>query len=731
MKGPRASSGLHMIGLTLSLILMACANLLTFSHCVPSDVPQHDVYSYSPRHSCVGTSFPIPLRYLQLPGTENTLQAQLRWNQQVHWQSWNSHTAFSAEALQGMLSRETLNFTRIEPEPIQLVVEDYNPRNSAFENLIWETETSFMSFTINGTDPVRVDGFWIYLRGESKGIFRYRVYGAQPGTSAATIPNTSAVLTDWREEPISPLIPPGQERWVWIDTNESTLILNPLTTFLNTYYFALARAYDDDTRVNWVYCRDDANPDEEDEGDCYDYYSSFFYRRRDLFLNISILPESLEVFPTDINMQVNGIAVTNVLTPSKGWWDSGAFQPPLALNGAGRNFQVTVNWLEFYQWPVEFDVEWTGAFIESTSILAGFDFTSGHLEVNWAVTIIIDFPQNVKNQTVLIELDPEWIVRFITRNTLLYEDWTIMGTTVFIDHAEDGLWAIYCTVPMSPFTLYGGLILWVVVILVAVFLVLFVFYRQQFLLPKQRTRRRLLQTLADSFADIEKIKRILLIHKETGLCLLDPIMDRTMNANLVTALIQAITTFGISLTETENEDSYVPIEDHDTPLREIKYRDFHIVVHDGTYMRNAIIFKQPPSDQLHARLEQFTLAFEEEYADVLENWAGRLNIFGEAIDLVDKYFFISFRLPHAVRTEKSDEVSLTSAERRLFSLAKALNAEQDSFLIRDLLDRYTSDSDAESLEVFEAIFSLRQKQLIGPLQTHIPYTLVDHNHTGP
>ena len=728
MKLTRASSGLHVMCLILSLTILAWANLLTVAHNTPHFEPQPfgQASSYDSSHLLTSASFPF--RHLQVPGADTTPFAHLRWEHQIGLHSWNSQTPFSINTSQGMLSRDTLHFTRIEPEPIQVVVEDYNPANCPFEDYIWNTEISFMSFVINGTDAVRVDGFSIYLRGESKGIFRYRIYGAQPGMQAVTFVNEFAPVTDWIEHPISPMLLPGQERWLWIDTNESELILNPETTYQNTFYFALARAYDDDTLVNWVYCRDDANPDEEDEGDCYGYFSSYNFRPRDLFLNVSILPENPAIFPTDINMTVNGADVTDLSSPSKGLWDSGEFLPPLVVNGESRDFLVTSTWPNFYQWSLEFDVVWTGSLQEVTSTIAGPDFTSGHLEVNVVLTMIIDFPKDVVNQTILTDLDPDWVVHFVTRNTLIYEDWQLIDTAVLISNAEDGLWAIYCTAPLSPFTLFGNLIPWIVVIFIVVFMVLFLFYRQQILLPKQRTRRRLLQSLAESFSDIEKIRRILLIHKETGLCLLDPIVDRSMNANLVTALIQAITTFGISLTEPE--DSYGPVDDGDTPLREIKYRDFHIIVHDGKYMRNAIIFKQPPSDQLHERLEQFTTAFEEQYADVLENWAGRLNIFGEAIDLVDQYFFISFRLPYVVQDASREGISLSRLEQHLFESAKALSASQNSFFIRDLVDKYQKESDWPSLDVFEAIFRLKQTQLIVPLQTHIPYTLENHNNAG-
>ncbi len=228
-----------------------------------------------------------------------------------------------------------------------------------------------------------------------------------------------------------------------------------------------------------------------------------------------------------------------------------------------------------------------------------------------------------------------------------------------------------------------------------------------------------MQAWVDSFYDIGKIKRILLIHKETGLCLLDPIVDKTMKANLVGALIQAITTFGLSLTESESS-SYVPL-DTTTSLQEITYRDFHIVVHDGKYTRNAIIFSQPPSGQLNKRLEQFTTRLEAEYADVLENWAGRLNVFGDAIGLIDEYFFITLRLPHIIQDSKRTGLSLSQAERVLFTIAKKFAATTGSFLVRDLLDKYQSEKGILPVEVFEAIFTLREKELIVPLHTDFLY----------
>jgi len=662
------------------------------------------------------------LRFLtgevQPPDNQSQLLAQLNWNQERIWPNLDSRTEFALNLEQGQLCRETLHFSNIHPEPVQIAVEDYDPTSCPFEDYIWTDEESYMSFRINGTEPVRVDGFWIYLRGESQGIFRYRVYGAEPGIQADTFVNTSAPITNWIEVPISPILEPGEEYWFWIDTNESALILNPLSTYSNTYYFGLARAFGatTDTRINWVYCRDDVNPDEDDEGDCYGRYSSWSYRARDLFLNVSILPEDPDLYPSDIDMTVNGNSVTNLSSPSNGVWDSEEYQPPLSINGGARGYRVLVSWPDFYQWPIQFDVHWVGNFIDSVFVMSGP--IPVHLDANWLVTMIIDFPTGIQNQTIMLTLPSDWTLKYLHRNTLTYTNWLLHANLLTINDAEDGLWQLYCMVPLSPLTYYGWLPILIAVILILALLVLVVFYRQQILLPRQRRHRRDLQALADSFYDIHKIRRILLIHKETGLCLLDPIVDRKMKANLVSALIQAITAFGLNLTETDESSELL---DDTSSLQQITYRDFHIIVHDGQYMRNALIFKQPPSGQLGQRLEEFTVHFEEQYRDTLENWVGRLNIFGEAIALVDEYLFISLRLPHTLQTDLIKSISMSPSERTVCALANTMATDEGTFFILDLVDKYLEEKGVQRIEVFETLFKLRQKGIIVPLHTDIPY----------
>jgi len=201
---------------------------------------------------------------------------------------------------EGLLYKQVINITDIEAEPIILSVENYDPSLASNFDYIYSDEFSYMGFSINGTQSVIINGFWIYLRGESRGIMRYQIYPAMPGLDSLTFPNTMNPLSPQYDEPINPIIEFGQERWVWMSLEEGTLTVDPTTTFANTFYLGIWRAFDDATRLRWVYCNDESYPDNEDEGDCYSYHGGYNYRTRDVFLNISILPLSSIPYPSNI-----------------------------------------------------------------------------------------------------------------------------------------------------------------------------------------------------------------------------------------------------------------------------------------------------------------------------------------------------------------------------------------------------------------------------------------------
>lgn len=207
-------------------------------------------------------------------------------------------------------------------------------------------------------------------------------------------------------------------------------------------------------------------------------------------------------------------------------------------------------------------------------------------------------------------------------------------------------------------------------------------------------------------------------HNNDFLIFLQSIVDEKMDANLLGGLIRAVTTFGISFTENENEDG--PHE-NSSPLQEITYRDFHITVQDGNYIRTAIICSNTPSIQLARHLDKFTSLFETRYQPVLDGWKGRMALFEEGYKLVDEAFQITLRLPHILQEKKTKITAFSDSERTIFNLAMKLLKTQATVNLRELIKCNKSNNKNGQLKLFEAIVDLREKGILAPIPIDIPY----------
>jgi hypothetical protein len=817
---------IHFISITF-LIIISC-NML--------NLVSIELLSFSP--GLFSTSNLMRVASIQtgldpIQGEGDMRTAQLLWHQHNQFENIKNNQNFSVDLVTGFMNNEALNFSGISPQPILLVVEDYdNPANPALDyEYISSDEYVYMSFYINGTDEVRLDGFWVYFRGETIGNLLFRVYQAEPGTQAATFPKISTPITNWIEVPIAPIIESGQERWFWLDTDENSVILDPASTYLNTFYIGITRALDTDTRIRWVYCEDNANPDNDDEGDCYRYYGGWTYRTRDLFLNVSIFPLNQDPYPSDINMRVNHEIILDLSSPNSGVWECDLL-PPFEATGSTRYYNVSIDWPNFYQWPIEFDVTWSGKFFESTPVASLFYIDEERTGINWTLTLVVDFPANMKNQLLQLQVGKEWEVHSVYRNTLPFTFWSLNQRLLQIIEAEDGLWQIHCyspnyvidlevkdffnrevnvanftsrvniyahirdpfgnnvtngeaelsiynpenilllnksgltispeggiivtewdiaatvhvegyytlevtwlngteagsnikllfvRLPISPFAFFCSVFPWIILILV-ILCASILFYNHRVIMPKRRSYYEYLQGLADTFDDVEKIWRILIVHKDSGLCILDPIVDEKMDANLLGGLIQAVTTLGLSFTENENEDI---IHENSSPLQEITYRDFHITVQDGDYIRTAVICSSSPSKHLARHLDEFTTRFETRYESELDGWKGRMALFEDGYKLVDEAFQITLRLPHILQKMKTDIIAFSEPERAIYSVTRKLMKTQFSVYLRELINSINPNNKNGQLKFFKAVVDLREKGILTPIQTDIPYTFTN------
>ncbi len=238
-------------------------------------------------------------------------------------------------------------------------------------------------------------------------------------------------------------------------------------------------------------------------------------------------------------------------------------------------------------------------------------------------------------------------------------------------------------------------------------------YRRYVMLPKRRRKLEKYQAIADTFSDVANLNRLLVLHKDSGICVFDPFAEESQDATLVAGFLQAISTFGHDLADSPGLANG---EKEEATLRELTYEGFRILIHDGQFVRNALVLSGQPSDQLRNRLENFTSAFEQRYHSDFENWAGRVDQFNGASDLVEEIFLISLRHPHSVAKRKPRNVQLTSLESDIYKLSKELTLDREYVFLGQILSTYLTAAKTDKREALMAIYQLRVKGVFNPIQ---------------
>jgi hypothetical protein len=238
-------------------------------------------------------------------------------------------------------------------------------------------------------------------------------------------------------------------------------------------------------------------------------------------------------------------------------------------------------------------------------------------------------------------------------------------------------------------------------------------YRRYVMIPKRRRKLAKYQAIADTFSDVANLNRLLVLHKESGICVFDPFAQESQDATLVAGFLQAISTFGHDLADSPGLANG---EKEEATLRELTYEGFRILIHDGHFVRNALVLSGNPSDQLRERLENFTTAFEKRYRKDFENWAGRVDQFNGASDLVEEIFLISLRHPHSVAKRKPRNVQLTSLESDIYKLSKELTLDREYVFLGQILSTYLTAAKTDKREALMSIYQLRIKGVFVPIQ---------------
>lgn len=204
------------------------------------------------------------------------------------------------------------------------------------------------------------------------------------------------------------------------------------------------------------------------------------------------------------------------------------------------------------------------------------------------------------------------------------------------------------------------------------------------------------------FADVLKIDLILVIHKESGACLIQKsFSDIPIDGNLISGFLQAVSSFKYEIkgdSERKKRESIL-----------LDYQDYNILLKDGEFIRLALILNSEPSENLKKSLNKFINEFEKKNLEHLKQYTGNVTPFQENfMDLVDKHFKMSFISPHIVN-ENPPAISLNTFQERIIAIAKTLQSDASQFYISQLLNYLLSAEPNEPKERFIAnIYDLKE-----------------------
>jgi hypothetical protein len=252
----------------------------------------------------------------------------------------------------------------------------------------------------------------------------------------------------------------------------------------------------------------------------------------------------------------------------------------------------------------------------------------------------------------------------------------------------------------------------IIIIILVILISSSVLYRQKVMIPKRTKKLAKYQDVADTFSDVANLNRLLVLHKESGICVFDPFAEESQDATLVAGFLQAISTFGHDLGDSPGlaDDS-----DDARALRELQYEGFRILINDAKYVRVALVLSGTPSEQLRGRLETFSSIFERRFKADFEQWEGRVDQFNSATDLVEEVFQISLRHPHSVAPSKPRGAQLTSLESDIYKLSKELTMDREYIFLGQILSTYLAAAKTDKLEAIMSIYQLRMKGIYTPM----------------
>ncbi|MFX1494716.1 MAG: hypothetical protein ACFFBZ_10580 [Promethearchaeota archaeon] len=177
----------------------------------------------------------------------------------------------------------------------------------------------------------------------------------------------------------------------------------------------------------------------------------------------------------------------------------------------------------------------------------------------------------------------------------------------------------------------------------------------------KREREAYRQSIYNKYMDILNLDYLIIIDKNSGINIFDKVLAaKNMDASLISGFLQAIRSFGIDLTGSDQKSQAIKLE----------YQNSKILMSEFKNFRMTLIMKDNPSEDFLESIKQLSYDIEEKYGKELAHFDGEIGRFAGIKDLVEHHLPLSLIYP--LKINESIDIKLNSGEKELIDLAKSI-----------------------------------------------------------
>jgi len=250
-----------------------------------------------------------------------------------------------------------------------------------------------------------------------------------------------------------------------------------------------------------------------------------------------------------------------------------------------------------------------------------------------------------------------------------------------------------------PFTINP---LTLILIIIGVSSVLGVSTISRSLIKKAKKKRELYRkAIYDQCHDLLNIQYIMVSDKKSALNVYEQsFIGKVLDTTLVSGFLEAIRTFGIELTDTDDQTQTIKLE----------YKNSKILMAEFKHFRIILIMYDSPSQNFLDSLRALAIDIGEKYDKFLENFKGDIRPFKDLESIIKKNLRTSFLYP--LKVVKSGKIKITPMEKIIIQKAEEIVKRSGSKYF--YASKLFKENKFESKEI-ESIFNLIDKKIFEPV----------------